>query len=198
MGRTLPLPAMPPTRWLHQKEGATASTSRVRPISPARAACQPSYNRHLQHGLLLFVSPRPGAGWHVRHAERGKHAVGICDDGARARSGGDEGASGAYGNPPACSLFVKTGQITETRCVTYKDGLPYSNIRTNICTYVQPIPTDMRLLFSIGMPNFVLPNLDSVNHCTSKEISTEIKRYLLVQWLTESRFGKTKFNREKE
>ena len=36
-------------------------------------------------------------------------------------------------------------------------------------------------------------NLDSVNHCTSKEISMEIKRYLLVQWLTESRFGKTKF-----
>ena len=28
---------------------------------------------------------------------------------------------------------------------------------------------------------------------TSKEISMEIKRYLLVQWLTESRFGKTKF-----
>ena len=26
-----------------------------------------------------------------------------------------------------------------------------------------------------------------------KEISMEIKRYLLVQWLTESRFGKTKF-----
>ena len=43
------------------------------------------------------------------------------------------------------------------------------------------------------MPNFVLPNLDSVNHCTSNEISMEIKRYLLVQWLTESRFGKTKF-----
>ena len=51
----------------------------------------------------------------------------------------------------------------------------------------------MRLLFSIGMPNFLLPNLDSVNHCTSKEISVEIKRYLLVQWLTESRFGRTKF-----
>ena len=58
---------------------------------------------------------------------------------------------------------------------------------------LQPIPADMRLLFSIGMPNFVLPNLDSVNHCTSKEISMEIKRYLLVQWLTESRFGKRKF-----
>jgi hypothetical protein len=51
----------------------------------------------------------------------------------------------------------------------------------------------MRLRISIGKPNFVLPNLDSVNHCTSKEISIEIKRYLLVQLLTESRFGKTKF-----
>jgi len=50
-----------------------------------------------------------------------------------------------------------------------------------------------RLRISIGKPNFVLPNLDSVNHCTSKEISIEIKRYLLVQWLTESIFGKTKF-----
>jgi hypothetical protein len=57
---------------------------------------------------------------------------------------------------------------------------------------IQPIPADMRLLFSIGMPNFLLPNLDSVNHCTSKEISMEIKRYLLLQWLTESRFGKRK------
>ena len=39
---------------------------------------------------------------------------------------------------------------------------------------VQPIPADMRLLFSIGIPYFLLPNLDSVNHCTSKEISMEI------------------------
>ncbi len=40
-------------------------------------------------------------------------------------------------------------------------------------TVVQPIPADMRLLqvFSIGIPYFLLPNLDSVNHCTSKEIS---------------------------
>jgi hypothetical protein len=29
---------------------------------------------------------------------------------------------------------------------------------------VQPIPADMRLRISIGKPNFVLPNLDSVNH----------------------------------
>jgi hypothetical protein len=46
-----------------------------------------------------------------------------------------------------------------------------------------------------GKPNFVLPNLDSVNHCTSKEISMEIKRYLLVQWLTESIFGKFRAKR---
>jgi len=61
-------------------------------------------------------------------------------------------------------------------------------------TIVQSIPAYMRLRISIGNPNFVLPNLDSVNHCTSKEISMEIKRYLLVQWLTESRFVKTKFS----
>ena len=40
--------------------------------------------------------------------------------------------------------------------------------------HLQPIPADMRLRISIGMPNFEMPNLDSV---------------LLVQWLTESRFG---------
>jgi hypothetical protein len=39
---------------------------------------------------------------------------------------------------------------------------------------VQPIPADMRLQISIGMPNFEMPNLDSVNQCTSKEISMEI------------------------
>ena len=43
------------------------------------------------------------------------------------------------------------------------------------------------------MPNFVLPNLDSVNHCTSKYLFISILISLLVQWLTESRFGKTKF-----
>jgi len=41
-----------------------------------------------------------------------------------------------------------------------------------------PIPADMTES-PIGKPNFVLPNLDSVNHCTSKEISMEIKRYSL-------------------
>jgi len=30
---------------------------------------------------------------------------------------------------------------------------------------------NMRLRISIGKPNFVLPNLDSVNHCSSKEIN---------------------------
>jgi hypothetical protein len=37
------------------------------------------------------------------------------------------------------------------------------------------------------MPNFVLPNLDSVNHCTSKYLFISILISLLVQWLTESR-----------
>jgi hypothetical protein len=55
------------------------------------------------------------------------------------------------------------------------------------------IPADMRLLFSIGIPYFLLPNLDSVNHCTSKYLFISILISLLVQWLTESRFGKTKF-----
>jgi hypothetical protein len=55
---------------------------------------------------------------------------------------------------------------------------------------VQPIPAYMRLLFSKGIPYFLLPNLDSVNHCTSKYLFILIS--LLVQWLTESRFGKRK------
>ena len=46
---------------------------------------------------------------------------------------------------------------------------------------------------SIGMPNFEMPNLD----CTSKEISIQSTivpvRKTLVQWLTESRFGISKF-----
>jgi hypothetical protein len=40
---------------------------------------------------------------------------------------------------------------------------------------------------------FRFPNLDSVNHCTSKYLFISILISLLVQWLTESRFGKTKF-----
>jgi len=48
------------------------------------------------------------------------------------------------------------------------------------------------LLFSKGIP-YYLPNLDSVNHCTSKYLFISILISLLVQWLTESRFGKTKF-----
>jgi len=43
------------------------------------------------------------------------------------------------------------------------------------------------------MPNFEMPNLD----CTSKEISIQSTivpvRKSLVQWLTESRFGISKF-----
>ena len=50
---------------------------------------------------------------------------------------------------------------------------------------LQPIPADMRLLFSIGIPYFLLPNLDSVNHCTSKYLFISILISLLVQWLTE-------------
>ena len=57
---------------------------------------------------------------------------------------------------------------------------------------LQPIPADMSRI-SIGKPNFVLPNIDSVNHCTSKYLFISILISLLVQWLTESRFGKTKF-----
>ena len=51
---------------------------------------------------------------------------------------------------------------------------------------VQPIPADMRLLFSKGIPYFLFcRNLDSVNHCTSKEISMEIKRYTRARGLIE-------------
>ena len=42
----------------------------------------------------------------------------------------------------------------------------------------------MRLRISIGMPNFEMPNLDSVNFCTT----------LLVEKLTESKFGIPKFD----
>jgi len=38
-----------------------------------------------------------GAGGHVQRAERGKHAVGVCDDEAGARGWTDEGAGGAGG-----------------------------------------------------------------------------------------------------
>jgi hypothetical protein len=38
-----------------------------------------------------------GAGGHVKRAGSGKHAVGVCDDGARARGGGDTSAGGAGG-----------------------------------------------------------------------------------------------------
>ena len=57
---------------------------------------------------------------------------------------------------------------------------------------VQPIPADMRLLFAKVIPYCLLPNLDSVNHCTSKYLFISILISFLVQWLTESRFGKRK------
>jgi hypothetical protein len=40
---------------------------------------------------FLFPSWRGGSGGHVHGAERVKHAVGVCDDGAGARGGGDAG-----------------------------------------------------------------------------------------------------------
>ena len=67
------------------------------------------------------------------------------------------------------------------------------NFQKKLIPLLQPIPAYMRLLFSKGIPYFLLPNLDSVNHCTSKYLFISILISLLVQWLTESRFGKTKF-----
>ena len=72
---------------------------------------------------------------------------------------------------------------TESRFGISKFGIPIA-IQSTI---VQPIPADMRHRISIGKPNFVLPNLDSVNHCTSKYLFISILISLLVQWLTESR-----------
>jgi hypothetical protein len=55
---------------------------------------------------------------------------------------------------------------------------------------LQPIPADM-IRISIGMPNFYfeMPNLD----CTSKEISIQSTIVAVRKWLTESRFGISKF-----
>ena len=65
------------------------------------------------------------------------------------------------------------------------------------CTTVQQYSLSETLCWllriSIGMPNFEMPNLD----CISKEISIQSTivpvRKSLVQWLTESRFGISKF-----
>jgi hypothetical protein len=43
---------------------------------------------------LMSVRELEGAGGHVQRAGRGKHAVGVCDDGAEAWGGLDEGAGG--------------------------------------------------------------------------------------------------------
>ena len=72
-------------------------------------------------------------------------------------------------------------------------GLICTSKQSNRISLVQPIPADMRLLFAKGIPYCLLPNLDSVNHCTSKYLFISILISLLVLWLTESRYGKTKF-----
>ena len=98
----------------------------------------------------------------------------------------------AYGlmfdnNPTVGSVMLE--RVCVYYCRTYYKAVRGGGRRRveDMCYSLSPQTfMNMRLLFSIGMPNFVLPNLDSVNHCTSKEISMEIKRYLLVQWLTES------------
>jgi hypothetical protein len=56
----------------------------------------------------------------------------------------------------------------------------------------QPIPAYMRLRISIGMPNFEMPNLDSVNHCTSKEMPN-LDSVNHCTSKTESRFSISKF-----
>jgi hypothetical protein len=48
-------------------------------------------------GLMRELEGRAEALRHVHGAERGKHAVGVCDDGAGARGGADAGAGGAGG-----------------------------------------------------------------------------------------------------
>ena len=91
------------------------------------------------------------------------------------------------GHIPPQSWYLVLGSHVRGLLVTYLRWTKTEPAEFSTRVSFRP---EMFLLFSIGMPNFVSPNLDSVNHCTSKEISMEIKRYLLVQWLTESRFGK--------
>jgi len=55
-------------------------------------------------------------------------------------------------------------------------------------TILQPIPADMRLRIS----NAEFRNLDSVNHCTSKEMPN-LDSVNLCTSKTESRFGISKF-----
>ena len=55
-----------------------------------------------------------------------------------------------------------------------------SNVRAQVYQ-LQPIPAYMRLRISIRMPNFRMPNFDSVNLCTRVK--------LVVHKLTESKFG---------
>ena len=74
----------------------------------------------------------------------------------------------------------------------YPDPTPVIPLPDTGVAGVTSLPSP--LLFSKGIPYFLLPNLDSVNHCTSKYLSISILISLLVQWLTESRFAKRNSN----
>ena len=56
-------------------------------------------------------------------------------------------------------------------------------------TGTELIPRAPKLRISIGMPNFEMPNLDSVNHCTSDFLTGTMVIVpvisLLVQWLVD-------------
>jgi hypothetical protein len=75
------------------------------------------------------------------------------------------GRAAAAGHAPADAQRRLLGAMEATQSsvvdVENVDALLYDI--TNV-QKVQPIPADMRLRISIGKPNFVLPNLDSVNH----------------------------------
>ena len=78
---------------------------------------------------------------------------------------------------PKCLFRIRTQHTKEIPT--------HQHLKANLAgRQLQPIPADMRLLFSKGIPYFLLPNLDSVNHCTSKYLSISILISLLVQWLT--------------
>ena len=80
-----------------EMEGAEA----VERMRTADTECRGSINFfefvEYSRGREALFGRLGGAGGHVQRAERGKHAVGVCDDGAGARGGDDEGAGGAGG-----------------------------------------------------------------------------------------------------
>ncbi len=51
---------------------------------------------------------------------------------------------------------------------SYKNSKSVARIKSYQMHKVNAIPADMRLRISIGMPNFEMPNLDSVNFCTTR------------------------------